>query len=269
MAALPLIAALLVFSGPIAAMNTTLACPAVAAYGAGPNTFPTTSVATLTGGSSGGAVASTPIGAAQFDNPLAIVLDALDGALYVSDYGNRVVRRIDAGTGLVTIAAGQNGESGDTEHATDPTLGEFKKPAGLAIYYAAPKRLFVADEDSHRIRQMWPGLTRLAGGSSGAGDGTGAAAEFDKPRGLALKENTGQLFVADAGGRTIRVVDIATQAVTTLSVAGMSDKVEGLAYDPYGDLLWMADGGFDSGDGSIVRMAARFTSPTTTTTAFA
>lgn len=92
----------------------------------------------------------------------------------------------------------------------------------------------------------------LAGGSQGFADGTGAAARFDTPRGLAVDSN-GNLYVADSANHRVRKVT-PTGEVTTIagSVQGFADDdgtqgllnaPEGLAISPDGKALWIADTG--------------------------
>ena len=71
-------------------------------------------------------------------------------------------------------------------------------------------------------------VTTLAGtaGVTGAADGTGAAARFNGPYGIA-SDGAGNLFVADTGNHTIRKIVIATGAVTTLAgAASLSGSAE-------------------------------------------
>jgi sugar lactone lactonase YvrE len=91
--------------------------------------------------------------------------------------------------------------------------------------------LFVADSSDHTIRQIVIAtgvVTTLAGsaGNTGSTDGTGTAARFNNPTGLA-SDGAGNLFVADSSNNTIRQIDVATGVVTTLagsaSNAGSAD----------------------------------------------
>jgi sugar lactone lactonase YvrE len=72
----------------------------------------------------------------------------------------------------------------------------------------------------------------LAGqaGTEGSADGTGSAARFSSPGGLAL-DGSGHLFVADSGNHAIRMIVIATGAVTTFAgtstVSGSTDGALG------------------------------------------
>ena len=60
--------------------------------------------------------------------------------------------------------------------------------------------VFVADYDNHTIRKVTPAgvVTTLAGsaGNSGSADGTGSAARFYYPAGVAV-DSAGNVFVAD------------------------------------------------------------------------
>jgi len=71
-------------------------------------------------------------------------------------------------------------------------------------------------------------VTTLAGsGESGSTDGTGAAASFERPRGVAVGAD-GTVYVADYSGRKIRKIT-AAGVVTTLAGSGQFDSRDGLA----------------------------------------
>jgi hypothetical protein len=88
--------------------------------------------------------------------------------------------------------------------------------------------LYVADTGNHTIRQIVIATgvtTTLAGtaGQHGSTNGTGAAARFKDPWGVAVIGGT--LYVADTNNNQIRAIVIATGEVTTL--AGISDGYPG------------------------------------------
>jgi uncharacterized repeat protein (TIGR03803 family) len=151
----------------------------------------------------------------------------------------------------VSTLAGQGGHSG----GGDGTSGsaQFFGPADVAVDTAG--NIFVADTDNHTIRKITPvgAVSTLAGypGSAGSVDGTGAAARFNHPSGLAV-DGMGNVFVADTDNYTIRKVTPAG-IVTTLagqaSVRGRADGAttaaqfngpSGLAMDAAGN-LYVAD----------------------------
>src|SRR5258708_30590723 len=76
---------------------------------------------------------------------------------------------------------------------------------GIAIDSAG--NMYVADIDNRTIRKITAAgvVTTLAGlaGQSGSADGTGTAARFSSPEGVAT-DSTGNVYVADTGNNTIR-----------------------------------------------------------------
>ena len=118
--------------------------------------------------------------------------------------------------------------------------------------------LFVADAYNHRIRQVVIAtgvVTTLAGsGTATFADGTGNAASFHYPYGLAVSVDGTLLFVMDTGNHRIRQVVIATGVVTTLAGSGTATFADGtgsaasfwnaqdIAISPDGTRLFVADG---------------------------
>ncbi|HET9598987.1 MAG TPA: N,N-dimethylformamidase beta subunit family domain-containing protein, partial [Anaeromyxobacteraceae bacterium] len=142
-----------------------------------------------------------------------------DGALAVVESGrNRVLRVTPAGD--VTVLAG----SGATDPPLDGVPGaqaNFSQPAGIL---ALPDgSLLLADSDHNVLRRIGADpqrtVTRVAGrpGPAAFADGIGAGARFAFPIGMVRDPVSGKILVADSGNSMVRVLDLATGAVTTLA----------------------------------------------------
>lgn len=90
-----------------------------------------------------------PATAALFDQPDGIVADA--GSLYIADYSNNRIRKVDLPTGIVTNAAGTGiaGFSGDGAAATAATLNG---PTGVALDIQG--NVYISDFVNNRIRRI-------------------------------------------------------------------------------------------------------------------
>jgi sugar lactone lactonase YvrE len=173
--------------------------------------------------------------AAAFSYPLGIVSDGA-GTLYVADSNNSTVRQVAPG-GVVTTLAGTAGVWGTVDGTG--SAARFYAPAGVARDSAGV--LYVTDYNDHVVRRISPEgvVTTLAGraGAIGSADGTGAAATFAFPTGIAV-DGSGTLYVVDTGNSIIR----------TITPAGVVGTLAGLAR-----VVGTADGA-----GAV----ARFRSPT-------
>ena len=114
-----------------------------------------------------------------------------------------------------TVLAGGTEGSADGASAT----AKFKWPHGLAVDSSG--NIFVADRGNHLTRKITPEgiVTTLAGspGKYGRVDGTGEAARFWYPVGIAV-DASGNVYVADSSGQAVRKVTPAG-AVSTLAGA--------------------------------------------------
>lgn len=161
--------------------------------------------------------------AARFAFPGALALGPA-GELYVSDIGNRNIRKVTRAGEVSTFAALE-------VLYADGTGGQarFFEPAGLAA--AADDTVYVADTRNHVIRRINPcgEVSTLAGlaGTPGSADGVGAAARFNRPEGVAV-DARGNVYVADSLNYTVRVITPAGAVTTLAGQAGAWGRQDGV-----------------------------------------
>jgi sugar lactone lactonase YvrE len=139
---------------------------------------------------------------ARFSVPYAIAVDST-GTVFVVDHGNHAIRRV-ASDGTVTTLAGTAGSPGSADGRG--ASARFQYPSGIAV--GRDGIVYVADTDNQVIRAITGDgeVTTIGGttGRTGSTDGSGSAARFLNPKGVATTAD-GRLIVADLGNRAIRV----------------------------------------------------------------
>jgi sugar lactone lactonase YvrE len=159
-------------------------------------------VSTLAGGTQGSADGTGT--AAQFNQPDDIAIDNT-GNLYVTDWANHEIRKVTP-AGVVTTFAG-NGTGGFANGKG--TAAIFNHPWGIAI--DSKNNIYVGDEYNNMIRKITSDgtVTTLAGsGTQGLKDGSGTAASFNAPLGVAVNAAGSIVYVADWQNNVVRVITI-------------------------------------------------------------
>jgi sugar lactone lactonase YvrE len=177
-----------------------------------------------TGGLVPSSTGSGPAVLAQFPSPSCIAVDA-SGNLFVGDSSLNTIQQISP-TGVTSLVAGSSGLGGSTDGTGKGAL--FNQPGGIVINSSGI--LFVADTGNSTIRKIAPGgiVTTFAGSAANKNyqDGTGTAAWFNSPVGIAL-DAFSNLFVADSKNAVIRKIN-STGTVTTFAgaagVVGSTDS---------------------------------------------
>ena len=135
---------------------------------------------------------------ASLSKPAGVVVDGL-GNLYISDYSNHRIRKVDLSGVISTIVGdGQGAFAGDGGSALNASLNH---PFGLA--FDSVGNLFIVDHDNNCVRRVDTNgiITTVAGGS------------LVNPTGVAL-DRLGNLYIADCNCN--RVVKVDTNGIMTL-----------------------------------------------------
>lgn len=136
------------------------------------------------------------------------------GTIYVADYGNSYIRTIDASGNVATVK---------TSSGSAINVGYV-----VGVVADSKKNIFTTDQNKNVIRKITPAgvLSVFAGsGSYGHADGTGAAATFSEPAGLAIDKND-NIFLADYDYGLVRKI---TPAGVVTTIGGSKTM-----YEPYG-----------------------------------
>jgi hypothetical protein len=197
-------------------------------------TYPGGVVTTLAGSGTSGSTNGTGSNA-TFAAPSGVAFLS-DGNIVVGERGGNQIRLVTP-AGVVTTLAGI--VTAGSANGTGANA-RFSSPSGVTVL---PNGIIVvADEGNHRIRLItYPGavVTTLAGTSYSFADGTGTAASFRSPVGVAVIASTNVIVVTDGGNERIRLVTYPGGVVTTYAGNGGAGFVNGLAQSasfrsPYG-----------------------------------
>jgi trimeric autotransporter adhesin len=152
----------------------------------------------------GGLPVNLPGTAASIGLTRKVAVDAA-GNVFMASIGN-VVLRLDAVTGVLTLAAG-NGEAGFGGDGGPAVSAQLNDPFGVAVDSAGA--LYIADWGNARIRRVSNGVITTVAGSGAAGfsgdNGPATSAQLDGPASVAV-DSTGNLYIADYFNNRIREV---------------------------------------------------------------
>ncbi|GAB4146932.1 MAG: hypothetical protein Tsb009_19880 [Planctomycetaceae bacterium] len=149
-----------------------------------------------------------------------------DGAVYVCETTNHVIRRIDRKTGQISTVAGSGlkGYSGDGGPAIKARLNE-----PYEIRFDQKGHMFFVEMRNHIVRRVDAKtgiISTVAGtgkrGFSGDG-GPATKATLSVPHSIAL-DNAGNLYICDIGNHRIRIVNLKTNRIETFSGTGQKRK---------------------------------------------
>jgi sugar lactone lactonase YvrE len=138
---------------------------------------------------------------ALFSSPTGIAIDSI-GNLYVAEYGNSMIRKIDTNNVVTTFAGSDYGFIDGSRLES-----KFAQPSGLTFDNVG--NLYIADNGNNRIRKISSSgvVTTIAGSNSGYLEGRGILARFNAPKKISIDLN-GNLYVSDNQNHRIRKINI-------------------------------------------------------------
>ena len=142
---------------------------------------------------------------AEINYPAGLWVDTI-GNIYLADYSNSRIRKINTSGYISTIAgSGIAGYSGDGGAATAAAIN---RPLDVVMDHAG--NIYIADGDNNRVRKInTSGVISLFAGNGAAGysgDGIPAiTAELNTPNALWV-DNTGNVYISDTYNSRIRIV---------------------------------------------------------------
>jgi sugar lactone lactonase YvrE len=156
-----------------------------------------------------------PAISAEFHGIGHIAIDT-SGNIFIADFYNNRIRKVDAVTGIITTVAG-NGAGGYNGDSILATTASLFSPNGLI--FDDGNNLYVSDYGNRRVRKINSNgiITTIGGNGALVDSGDGGLAVFAgiyTPQGLAI-DNNGNLLIAES--TKIRMIDLSTGIITTIS----------------------------------------------------
>jgi len=242
-------------------------------------------ITTLAGTAGGNSYLDATGPAARFSYPTGVAVDG-QGNVYVADRKNEAVRMVTSAGVVTTVATGITSGTGSGTHfgilggiaidasgqnlyVTDYSSGAVYKvtTAGVATLFLASGTLlnpygiavdsagnvYVADSANYVVRKITSGgvASVLAGqvGNGGFANGTGTAAQFGYPVGIAA-DTSGNLYVTDSSSDIVRKIVVSTGVVSTYAgqptnlgtvdgtlATGQFNSPSGIAIDSSGNVF--------------------------------
>lgn len=157
---------------------------------------------------------------AQLNAPQSVAIDA-NNNLYIGDWNNSVIRKVNIASGIITTFAGTGvqGYSGDGGPAIS---AELNLCSSVALDNNG--NVYISDDNNNVIRKVDNAgiITTFAGtgtcGYSGDG-GQASAAAICFPLGM-QNDSYGNLYISDIGNAVVRKIDIVTGIITTVAGNG-------------------------------------------------
>lgn len=163
-----------------------------------------------------------PATEALLNSPYTVAVDS-QGNLFIADYLNFCIRRVDASTQVITTVAGTGtaGYNGDNIQATTAEIDY-----ALTVIVDKSDNLYIADSGNNRIRRVdgkTQVITTVAGNGTAGFKGDGGLAtkaELSFPNGV-TEDAAQNLYVVDTNNDRVRLVSAKTKKIKTIVGTGV------------------------------------------------
>jgi hypothetical protein len=195
---------------------------------------------------------------AELNGPYSVAVDSSDN-VYIADYNNSVIRKVDTATNTITTFLGTQGTCGGS-------TSTLCSPEGVAVD-STSTNLFIADTGDCQIKKVvlatnavsvFAGNDEETCGYTGNG-GNATAAELDQPSAIAV-DSSEDVFIADTDNYVIREVTASNGHIILVAGdntpgysgdKGLATKAEisqvyGLTTNSAGTTVTIADTGNDA-----------------------
>ena len=202
--------------------------------------------------------------ATGFNTCYGVAVDAI-GNIYIPDYDNQRVRKVNT-SGIITTIAG-TGTSGFSGDGGPSTAAQLNSPIGVGVDNIG--NVYIVDQINQRIRVINTSgiISTIAGdgvqGYSGDG-GVGSNAGLYHPYGVAA-DTEGNIYIADQNSQRVRKVTYCASPITLNIISGIDTICTGASttlkvnVSGASSYTWSANAGSVVGDSVTI-------SPTNTTT---
>ncbi|MCB1225569.1 MAG: hypothetical protein KDK99_07150, partial [Verrucomicrobiales bacterium] len=192
-----------------------------------------------------------PATQAQLKQPHSLAFGP-DGALYICDIGNHVIRRVDMQSGVISTFSG-TGKPGPTPDGAaiagtpinGPRSMDFDADGNLWLCTREGNQVFRMDLKEGRIHHV-AGTGEK--GFSGHG-GPAKQAKLSGPKGISVAAD-GNVWLADCESHSIRMIDMKTGNIEL--IAGTGEKGDGPVGDPLSCRMARPHGVYADADGSVL-----------------
>lgn len=173
---------------------------------------------TGTAGYNGDGILAT---AAQLNNPNEVSFDA-SGNLYIADWINNRVRKVDKSTGIISTIAG-TGTAGYNGDGIAATAAQINGPCGIIFDNAG--NIYIAEYGGARVRKINIGsglISTIAGTGTFGYNGDGIAATAAQLAGCAyIKFDAAEnMFIGEGSNQRVREIIKSTGVINTIAGTG-------------------------------------------------